>query len=151
MGFGNGRSDPFETSAILLTPFEQSLLAHCEYDILQFILTIFHTDALLDIDYIIPSSTMHYPPISFDNSYPTDMRSQWVALSMTDPGALNGLLLTACRSLASLTNDETFMIRALRYKVECIRSSKSDIEISKGTTTDVMVVKALYLASDEVD
>jgi hypothetical protein len=69
---------------------------------------------------------------------------------MTDPGTMSGLFLTACRSLATLTGDEVVKARALKYKVECIQSAKNDIESSEGMISDATIMKALYLASDEV-
>jgi hypothetical protein len=104
----------------------------------------------LDVDTVIPTSAMQCPPISYDTSYVEKVKSQLVPYSMADPGMLSGLLLIACRSLAAMTGDEKYKERALIYKTQCISSIRSDIEMPHGEPGDDTVVKALYLASDEV-
>jgi hypothetical protein len=78
------------------------------------------------------------------------MYSHWVSYTITDPGMMNGLFLSACRSLANRTHDGIYASQALRYKGACIRSVAKAIEEEGDNVSDSTVAKVLFLASDEV-
>lgn len=75
----------------------------------------------------------------------------WIPLALTDPGLLNGILISACRSLHVLYSGRSpYLNAAVRYKVSCIRSVNDDISKEPAAPRDATIAKAIMLSGDEV-
>ncbi|KFY04029.1 hypothetical protein V490_00017 [Pseudogymnoascus sp. VKM F-3557] len=126
---GSGRVDPFRAYAVNCTAFEHALIDHY-------------------VQFLIPNPASHFSPMG-SSTHTSRMYSHWVSYTITDPGMMNGLFLSACRSLANRTHDGIYASQALRYKGACIRSVAKAIEEEGDNVSDSTVAKVLFLASDE--
>ncbi len=92
-------------------------------------------------------STVSFPT---PEAYLQGTKTEWVSLALTDLGMLNGLLVSACRSLHSLYGGGPYLEYALRYKMACIVDLNRAITGEGSKPRDSTIAKAIILASDEV-
>lgn len=107
-----------------------------------------------DISVVVPQAGCYCDHGNEESLYLAGMRSHWLPLAFSDTGLLCGVLLAACRSLTtyqppSPANRE-YARMALRYRVECIRSTNDAIATEGTSVSDITIAKALIMCSDEV-
>ena len=79
------------------------------------------------------------------------MNLYWMPFALANPGALNGLLSAACRSLALLYNADEYLTTAFLYNGKCIRYiSEATSMQGKIVDSDSILGIVLLLASTDV-
>ncbi|KAI0141505.1 hypothetical protein BJ166DRAFT_541701 [Pestalotiopsis sp. NC0098] len=101
---------------------------------------------------VVPFETRHCQQFTDPESYKHNIATQWVPTAIADMGMLSGIFLYACRSLHILTKDRYYYELALYYKLECLRLLQEALSspAMTATTMDVIIPRALQLASDEL-
>lgn len=82
------------------------------------------------------------------------MKREWVRLTVTNTGSLDGIFLAACRHLLKTQEEQQqqyFKQLALQYKVSCLESLREAISIDPSSLiNDSAVAVGILLAYDEV-
>jgi hypothetical protein len=106
---------------------------------------------LPDINTVVPlvqaSSFAFIDPVAYSNGVKRDL----IPLALTNPGLLDGILVSSCRSLHVLYDGKgSYLERALRYKLACIRSLNQEIMVESTMLQDATILKSIVMAGDEV-
>ncbi|KAK3348917.1 hypothetical protein B0T25DRAFT_609223 [Lasiosphaeria hispida] len=131
--FSAAPTDPFASAARPISTFEHYLLSHY-------------------VSVVIGRGSFSTRTFPTPEAYLWGIKTEWVTLALTDPGMLNGILISACRSLHSLHGGgpHRYLEYALRYKMACIVSLNKAISEEGSNPQDSSIAKAVILASDEV-
>ena len=100
--------------------------------------------------FVVPQSAPYYPRSKNEPGYQDGMISHLVPFAVTEPGILNGLFLSSCRSLATLSNNDSYLREAFKYNVKCIQLINEAISKEGVEVTDATITKVLLLSSAEV-
>ncbi|KAH8647877.1 hypothetical protein BX600DRAFT_475960 [Xylariales sp. PMI_506] len=121
-------ADPFDAAARPVSNFEHFLLDHY-------------------IRVTVPAANLHNVAYPDPEAYIRGTRTEWIPLALTDPGMLDGVLISACRSLHAFCGG-IYLQHALYYKVACLASLSHSIA-EDPEPRDVTIAKAIILAGDE--
>ncbi|KAL7928210.1 hypothetical protein V8C35DRAFT_318676, partial [Trichoderma chlorosporum] len=139
-GLGSGRRDPFMSFVRPFTGMEHFLLD-------QYITAV--------SPYLLHHcSGFRVPGSGFDDS----MIGEWIRLSLSDVGFLNGIFLTASRYLSIFhqpyqPNQHRLLTKhATQYKLVCLRTLNEAISSSTGkwSFSDSIIAETMVLAMDEI-
>ncbi|KAH8897457.1 hypothetical protein GQ53DRAFT_743149 [Thozetella sp. PMI_491] len=158
-------ADPFAAAARPVTLFEHGLLDHCKFNLHPFpsdnpsrfaplavapSKVVPHCLIEIDIRVIVPGIGYANSPYSSLEEYANGTQREWIPLALTDPGMLDGIFITACRSLYALHGGGPYLEYALRYKLRCMASLQKSISEERDRPRGSSVAKAMLLAGDEV-
>ena len=92
------------------------------------------------------------PTETEEEIYLSGLTNEWIPLTLSHTGIIDGLLLAACRSMVALYGhiSTLYLESALRYKGEIIKNINRAITEEGFSPSDVTLAMALLLASDEV-
>ncbi|RDW57272.1 hypothetical protein BP5796_12722 [Coleophoma crateriformis] len=127
------RRDPFHSFAKLFDPVEHFLLDHY-------------------VKAVIPYMNTACNKLREPERYVDLMTTEWVWITLTNVGALNGVFLAACRHLSSkpLQQQLYYQQLAFQYKVSCVRSLRKAISAEASSLiSDSTVALGILLAYDE--
>jgi len=128
------RRDPFQSFARSFQPTEHFLLDHY-------------------VRAVIPYMNIHCNKLKDSESFMEFMTKEWVRLTLTNIGSLNGIFLAACRHLFKNQpqQQQYYMQLAIEYKLYCVRALREAIssEISS-LISDSSVAIVILLAYDEL-
>lgn len=79
------------------------------------------------------------------------MTREWVRLTLTNAGSLNGIFLAACRHLWMQCRQQYYMQLAMQYKLSCVQTLRKTIYAETSSCiNDSTIAIGLFLAYDEV-
>ncbi|KAH8888977.1 hypothetical protein GQ53DRAFT_870684 [Thozetella sp. PMI_491] len=130
----SARKDPFQSFARPVTETEHFLIDHY-------------------VTFVVPNSSSFCDHGNEEHVYLAGMKSHWLPLSFSDPGLLCGIFLTACRSLMQCAPTEAaggdYAQMALRYRVNCIRSTNAAVTAEGASISNATIAKVLVMCADE--
>ncbi|RDW63425.1 hypothetical protein BP6252_10970 [Coleophoma cylindrospora] len=126
------RRDPFHSFAKSFDPVEHFLLDHY-------------------VKAVIPYMNIHCNKLREPERYIDLMTTEWVWITLTNVGALNGVFLAACRHLSEqLQQQPQYKQLAFRYKVSCVQNLREAISVEASSLiSDSTVALGILLAYDE--
>ncbi|KAL2756678.1 hypothetical protein ACRALDRAFT_2018359 [Sodiomyces alcalophilus JCM 7366] len=136
------RQDPFDSFSQPLSPFEGFLLNHCKP---------LYTSAWL-VKHVTLNELSAFPGADDGVSaavYGHNTGVSWTQTAAADFGMRAMIFLISCRSLSSLRHSDVYDSQALRYKAVCLRQLNSIIANERDAVSDMTIIKALALASEE--
>ncbi|KAH8879962.1 hypothetical protein GQ53DRAFT_813596 [Thozetella sp. PMI_491] len=123
-------ADPFAAAARPITQYEHGLLSHY-------------------LRVIVPALSCSSGPYPSLEAYSNGVKRDWLPLALTDPGMLDGILITVCRSLYALHGGGPYLQYALLYKLRCLASLQKSISKEGDRPRSASLAKAMLLAGDE--
>ena len=103
-----------------------------------------------DINIVIPKGGFGNTSFPCLEAYIQGIKAEWIPLALSDPGMLDGIFVSVCRSLHSLHGGGPYLEYALRYKLTCLASLNNSISEEGSEPRDASIAKAIILAGDEV-
>lgn len=161
--------DPFDSFARSFQPIEHFLLDHCEslccfcdyYYQEILLLLIYSADeyytiwlTCLDVRAVLPYMNITCNRLRDPETYLDLMTREWVRLTLTHVGSLNGVFLASCRHLLQCQQpyqQPYYTQLATRYKLLCVQALREAISSETSSLiSDSTVSINILLAYDEV-